>query len=72
MECKLHQVQTFGRNGLVIGEVLRVHLQDDLWQAEEQRVDVAKLRPLARLGGTLYSTVGEIWSRARPPRPEKP
>ena len=61
-ECRLHQIVTLpGRtprleHHLVIGRVVAVHI-DDRAITPDGRVDVTKLRPLARLGYKDYISV---------------
>jgi flavin reductase (DIM6/NTAB) family NADH-FMN oxidoreductase RutF len=66
MECRLERMVPIGRTetSLVIGEVLLFHIDDSVWNGTD--VDVAKLRPVGRLGGSLYTSVAETWSMARP------
>lgn len=69
MECRLHRVLMLGDpplNGLVIGEVVRFHVDDAIWDSARSMVDPEKLQPISRLGGTLYSTLGQILSLPRP------
>jgi flavin reductase (DIM6/NTAB) family NADH-FMN oxidoreductase RutF len=69
LECKLERVIMLGEpalNGLVIGEVVYIHIDDEVWNAANATIDPEKLRPVARLGGTLYSTLGQIISLPRP------
>jgi flavin reductase (DIM6/NTAB) family NADH-FMN oxidoreductase RutF len=40
---------------LVIGEVVHVHLRDDLYDPATGRLDMHRLRPVGRLAGHLYS-----------------
>jgi flavin reductase (DIM6/NTAB) family NADH-FMN oxidoreductase RutF len=60
MECRLDQAVTLGRgvNTLYIGEVVAFHLAHEVFDGS--RVDAARMRPLARLGGPYYATLGEI------------
>lgn len=60
MECRLHRAIAFGDTGseFIVGEVLRFHFRDGL--CENGKVDTAKLRPLARLGGPVYAKLGEF------------
>jgi len=61
-ECRLHQIVTLpGRvpsseHHLVIGRVLAVHIVDDAL-TDDGRVDVLKMRPIARLGYKDYVSV---------------
>lgn len=69
LECRLFQVVELegSPNTLVLGEVLRVRLSDDVPLAPGTLfADTAALRPVARLWGDLYATIGETPSLARP------
>jgi flavin reductase (DIM6/NTAB) family NADH-FMN oxidoreductase RutF len=65
-ECRLHQVVTLpGRkttsvHHLVIGRVVAVHI-DDAALTADGRVDVLRLRPIARLGYKDYTSVDSIF-----------
>lgn len=65
-ECRLHQIVTLpGRvpsseHHLVIGRVLAVHIADGAL-TDDGRVDVLKLRPIARLGYKDYVSVDAIF-----------
>ena len=70
LECRLFKaVELEGApNTLVIGEVLRVRLDDGLPLAPGTLfADTAALRPVARLWGDLYALVGETPALKRPP-----
>lgn len=60
MECKLHQTLRFGSVGseFFVGEVVAFHVRDSLY--EDGKIDTAKLRPVCRVAGPRYGTVGEI------------
>ncbi|PJI39551.1 flavin reductase family protein [Ferrovibrio sp.] len=58
MECRLHKVVDFGRNQFFAGEIHLFHIREDLITGT--RIDAGRLRPVARLGGPNYSTLGEI------------
>jgi flavin reductase (DIM6/NTAB) family NADH-FMN oxidoreductase RutF len=64
LECRLDREIALGESCLVVGEILRAHLRDDVLTAG--RVDVTKLRPLARLGGEQYTGLGELMRLSRP------
>ena len=66
LECKLTQIlQLPGEaNFVVFGEVTGVHMRDDCMV--DDRFDVTKFRPLARLGYKDYSVVDNIFSLSRP------
>lgn len=60
MECRLHQVLSFGalRPEFFVGEVVMFHVRDDLYS--NGKIDTRKLRPICRLGGPTYASLGEI------------
>jgi len=71
LECRLVRViddlphwHDHQRNIMVIGEVVGVHIRDEV--IREGRIDYAALAPVARLGYMDYTTVSEIWQMQRP------
>lgn len=62
MECKVLEVKPLGTEGgagnLVICEVLRIHIADELLD-ENKKIDQRKIHHVARLGGDWYSVVNE-------------
>jgi flavin reductase (DIM6/NTAB) family NADH-FMN oxidoreductase RutF len=66
MECRLERILEIGRQPayLILGEVLLFHVREDV--VRNGRVDARALRPLARLGGSEYAALGEVFSMARP------
>jgi flavin reductase (DIM6/NTAB) family NADH-FMN oxidoreductase RutF len=69
LECRLFKtVELEGSpNTLVIGEVLRVRLSDAVSLAPGTLyADTAALRPVARLWGDLYATIGDMPALKRP------
>lgn len=71
LECRLFKVVELdgAPNTLVIGEVLRVRLADAVPLAPGTLyADTAALRPVGRLWGDLYATVGEMPALKRPGR----
>lgn len=59
LECRLDRVLDVGTSGICIGEVVLVHVRDDVLAADGT-VDPWKLRPLARLGGASYAPLREV------------
>jgi flavin reductase (DIM6/NTAB) family NADH-FMN oxidoreductase RutF len=58
LECELDQVLHFGQDeagagSLVIGKVVHVHVDDDLY--ENGRINSEKLNPVGRLAGATYT-----------------
>ena len=70
MECELHKIIDLPvnneneYNGIVIGKVLGIHIQDDY--ISDGIIDVKKLKPLARLGYMDYSIVDSFFQMNRP------
>lgn len=60
MECVLDRVLALGSDHLVIGRMVRFHVQDNLY-TENGRIDVARLQPLGRLAGD-YTKVETIFT----------
>lgn len=60
LECRLHMAIPLGNvpNMLMIGEVRRFHVRDDLIQ--DGKIDCLSLDPVARLGGPNYATLGQV------------
>jgi flavin reductase (DIM6/NTAB) family NADH-FMN oxidoreductase RutF len=50
---------------LVLGRVVRYHIRQGLLRPNGQ-IDADKLRPVARLGGEEYATLGRVFTLARP------
>lgn len=63
LECELAGVQSFGASTVVFGRVVWVAVKPDV--VTDDRVDIALLRPIARLAGADYSTIGEVFSIRR-------
>lgn len=66
LECRMTQIIELGRSrhSLVIGEVLLVHVRDDLYR--DGTIDVVRLRPVGRLAGNEYCRLGELFELERP------
>jgi flavin reductase (DIM6/NTAB) family NADH-FMN oxidoreductase RutF len=68
MECRLLQIVTVSSKPLggsiVLGEVLRLHIDDDLF--ENYQIDPAKLKPIARMGGATYTRTTDRFDLLRP------
>jgi len=74
LECRLERTIVLGasprQTSLILGEVVWMHVREEVLEdpgAEETRLaDPRKLRPLARLGRNLYSTLGTLLTIDRP------
>ncbi|MCB1215964.1 flavin reductase family protein [bacterium] len=62
MECRLRQLIELGDTGstMVLVDVLMLHIRDTLLDARGT-IDPHRLKPLARLGGGRYASLGEIF-----------
>lgn len=62
MECKVTEVKSLGAEGgagnLIICEVIRIHIDDSLLDADK-KMDQRNLHHIARLGGDWYCVVNE-------------
>ncbi|KAJ7901915.1 hypothetical protein B0H14DRAFT_2669091 [Mycena olivaceomarginata] len=80
LECELYFLKDLSppnsellTTTLVLGLIKKAHVHESVLDAEGAAVDPAKLRPIARLGGTTYARVLEgfdlertSWKKARP------
>jgi flavin reductase (DIM6/NTAB) family NADH-FMN oxidoreductase RutF len=68
MECRLREVITIsaepGGGSIVIGEVLRFHVREDLF--ENYRIDPEKLNAIGRMGGPTYCRTHGRFDMERP------
>lgn len=79
LECRLREVLTMGNGTMAFGEVLRVHVADQVWR--DGRVAPELLQPVGRMAGADYSLVEGVtrlpranWDELRgagenPPKP---
>lgn len=74
LECKLVQevalpthAPSGTRNNLVIGQVVGIHIRDDL--IENGRVNISKVKPLLRLGYFDYAFIDSVFELRRPKWP---
>lgn len=68
MECRLRQIVHVsdqpGGGSLVLGDVLRFHVQQDL--LDGFRIDQEKLRAIGRMGGPTYTRTRDLFHLPRP------
>ena len=70
MECLYHQTvdlpcdETGSRNAIVLGRVVGIHIDDAVLR--DGLVDIAKIRPIARLGYMDYTSVESVFAMQRP------
>jgi flavin reductase (DIM6/NTAB) family NADH-FMN oxidoreductase RutF len=58
IECTLHGTVSFGDSTVVFGRVVHIAAHADVVRDGRPRIE--HLRPLARLGGNEWSTIGEV------------
>lgn len=61
LECQLRQAHEAGNCTLFVGEVVGWFVADELWTGTEVKLE--GFRPLARLGGDGYTTLGQVLRR---------
>lgn len=64
LECVLHDTLSFGDSTVVFGRVVHVAIDERVLRDGRPAADL--LRPLARLGGRQWSTLGELLEIDRP------
>jgi flavin reductase (DIM6/NTAB) family NADH-FMN oxidoreductase RutF len=57
-ECQLHSTVSFGESTVVFGRVVHIAISDSV--ILDGLPDIDKLRPLARIGGDDWSTIGDV------------
>ncbi len=64
LECRLHSITPFGETGaeFFVGEIMVFHIREGL--LHNGKIDTAQLRPICRLGGPNYATLGDIVTMA--------
>ena len=67
MEGKLYEHIEVGNSpgDMMLIEIIRIHIDDSILD-ERGKPDVAKIDPLARLGGRKYASLNEAWDIVRP------
>jgi len=69
-ECKMAHIFDLGdqpgAGSVVIGRVVHIHV-DELVLFGGDKIDLAKLKPIGRLGGNGYCKVTDLFEMVRPP-----
>ncbi|PKH12020.1 flavin reductase family protein [Planomicrobium sp. MB-3u-38] len=63
-ECVLHQAIDLPNTDLLIGRIVRIHVDESIY--ENGRINAEVLKPVSRLAGTNYAKLGEMFSLKRP------
>jgi flavin reductase (DIM6/NTAB) family NADH-FMN oxidoreductase RutF len=68
LECRLARIIPVGNlpHHLIMGEIVHVHVRDDVFDPATGRLDMHRLRPVGRLAGHLYTHVHDIFEMKRP------
>src|SRR5262249_28488878 len=68
LECKVDQILKVGRgpHSLVLGEIVYLHVRDELYDPATGRIDMHRLKPVGRLAGHLYSHIHDLFEMNRP------
>jgi flavin reductase (DIM6/NTAB) family NADH-FMN oxidoreductase RutF len=68
LECRVAKTVRIGRgpHSVVFGEIVHIHVRDDLYDAVTGRIDVAALHPVGRLAGHKYSRTHDVFEMKRP------
>ncbi|MAI34367.1 MAG: flavin reductase family protein [Rubripirellula sp.] len=73
MECRVHQILDLGQGpggaNLVIGQIVWLHVEADLFDAEDQFLS-EEFDTIGRMGGDFYSRTCDRFALKRPQRPE--
>lgn len=64
-ECKLADFYQVGGNTVVFGEILHIHIHDDVY-LDNYKINTQTLSPVGRLAGTQYAPIKDIFSLERP------
>lgn len=70
-ECVLETCVTLGEgerisSDLIIGRVVKFHVDKDIYDAQSGRINEKKLGAVSRLAGTNYAHIGDVFSLQRP------
>lgn len=63
-ECVLHQAVDLPSADLLIGRIVRIHVDESIYK--EGRINADLLKPVGRLAGTNYTKLGDVFSLKRP------
>jgi len=66
LECRHYTtLEVSAQRRLAIGEIVHIHIRGGLWDDEKMRIDMTRYRPLARLFGNFYASLGEPFTHVR-------
>lgn len=64
-ECELHEAQSVGSHTVVMGEVVYIHLDEEIL-TDDGKVDVREFDAVGRLAGSYYDAVESRFRMERP------
>jgi flavin reductase (DIM6/NTAB) family NADH-FMN oxidoreductase RutF len=66
LECRHYTtLEVSASRRLAIGEIVHIHVRGGLWDTDKMRIDMKAYRPLARLFGNFYASLGEPFTHER-------
>ena len=66
LECRhFTTLEVSAQRRLAIGEIVHIHVREGIVDPERLRVDIKQYRPLARLYGNFYASLGEPFTHVR-------
>jgi len=66
LECRhFTTLEVSAMRRLAIGEIVHVHVREDIWDPVKMRVNMKAYHPLARLFGNFYASLGEPFTHVR-------
>jgi flavin reductase (DIM6/NTAB) family NADH-FMN oxidoreductase RutF len=66
LECRHYTtLEVSASRRIALGEILHVHVREGLWDTAKMRIDMTQYRPLARLFGNFYASLGEPFTHVR-------
>ena len=66
LECRhFTTLEVSASRRLAIGEIVHIHVREGLWDTDKMRIDMTQYRPLARLYGNFYASLGEPFAHVR-------
>ncbi len=72
LECRVTQIVDLGdapgAGSVVIGQVVYAHIAEAVLIGSD-KIDLEQLKPIARLAGSAYARVTDVFEMARPPKP---
>lgn len=64
-ECELLDLYPIGKNTVVFGKILHIHVNDEVYQ-EPYKINTQALQPVGRLSGNSYANINELFTLERP------